>query len=410
MQATFIDIGDFHAGPGPRNADRYRSLDHIIDVGERFSYLAAWLWPGDLNHGRMTIEDRNALAGRLQRMAAVAPVVICYGNHDLPGDLDVFARLKAKWPVYVIDRPQTLRILTAAPGTAPIHASIFVLPYPTKAGLVSLGVEHGGIIPTAAQALDTIFMVAAHDLETAAAAGDLTLMIGHVNVAGSLTSVGQPNIGYEIEISEAHLQRFAPSMPKLLNHIHKAQFIGGAYYPGSVCRLNWGEVEPKEFIDVTMFEDGQWGISHHPLDVPPMYHVEGELTRDAFTYHVVGDQAPLDGAAISWKGCEVRVRYRFKASEKSGLDTARVLAEFAEAARLEVEPIAVPDRELRQPEVAAARSLAEKLAVYMHVEQLAPSLAVKLTALEHGDPLVTLSKVQTELSALEQREDVTVAA
>jgi DNA repair exonuclease SbcCD nuclease subunit len=79
----------------------------------------------------MTIEDRNALAGRLARMAACAPVVLCYGNHDLPGDLDVFAKLKSKYPIAVVDTPRVLTIEVATKQGVRT-AAIFVLPYPTE--------------------------------------------------------------------------------------------------------------------------------------------------------------------------------------------------------------------------------------------------------------------------------------
>ena len=65
----------------------------------------------------------------------------------------------------------------------------------------------GTVGETAADMFDPIFMAAAAELESAAAAGDLTLMIGHVNVAGSMLSNGQPSIGHEIELHP----RMAPS-------------------------------------------------------------------------------------------------------------------------------------------------------------------------------------------------------
>jgi hypothetical protein len=114
--------------------------------------LGAWLWPGDLNHGRMTIDDRNALATRLLAMGNAAPVVLCYGNHDLPGDLDVFAKLKTTYPIFVVSTPEVITV-TLATGE---RAAIFVLPYPTKAGLVALGIAKPDVIDAAADALDAI--------------------------------------------------------------------------------------------------------------------------------------------------------------------------------------------------------------------------------------------------------------
>lgn len=406
MSTTLVHIGDFHAAPGPRNGDRYRALDQIIAEGLALPRLGAWLWPGDLNHGRMTIDDRNALADRIIRMASAAPILIVPGNHDLLGDLEIFARLQAGHPIYVIDRPACVRIRLAGGQ----WATVFFLPYPTKAGLTSAGIAHGDLIPTAADALDAIFMQAADELKTARGRGDVTFMIGHVNVAGSMTSVGQPNVGYEIEIGPRHLDRLGP-IYKGLNHIHKAQHIADAWYAGSVCRLNWGEIEPKGYIVVEYGEDPDYLLHHKMLDVPAMYHVEGTLSRDGFVWQVTaGPGGEVQPPPASWKGAEVRCRYRFKQSEKSALSSARVLAEFAEALRLDVEPIAVPDRELRAPEVAAARTLAAKVAAYQKVEQLAPAVAEKLAILEHGDPLQVLTNVQNALAQIEAGENEKVAA
>jgi DNA repair exonuclease SbcCD nuclease subunit len=233
-------------GPGPRNADRWRAIDQIVAENISRPDLAAFLIPGDLNHARMTIEDRNAWADRLRVMAGKAPVITCYGNHDTPGDLDVFAKLATTWPISVVARPTVLRVKLAT-----LHvARVFVLPYPTEAGLVSVGTAPGEMVATARQALEAIFIDAGAQLAEARAAGELTLAIGHVNVAGSIMSAGQPNIGKEIEIDAALIARLGDCYVGL-NHIHKGQAICGAWYPGSVCRLDYGEVEPKRYLTIT---------------------------------------------------------------------------------------------------------------------------------------------------------------
>jgi DNA repair exonuclease SbcCD nuclease subunit len=406
---VFVHIGDCHMGPNTRNADRWRALDQIINANVELPGLAAWLIPGDLNHARMTIEDRNAWADRLRRMASAAPVVICYGNHDVPGDLDVFAKLLSRYQIYVVATPGVLRIACAHASDTDAsrpYASVFVLPYPTEAGLVSQGVAPGDIVPTAREALDAIFMQAAADLEAARAAGDLTLMIGHVNVAGSITSTGQPNIGHEIEVDAAILARLG-TIPKLLNHIHKAQFIAGAYYAGSICRLDWGEVDPKQYHTVVHFADagGEWGIFHHPIDVPPMYHVEGWLSRDGFAWSGGSGDVPVaQTQPASWQGCEVRVRARYHQSEKTILEFAKahLFAEFAEAKRFELELIAVPDTALRAPEVAAARTLAEKVAAWATETHtvLPVDVLAALPALEHGDADTVIAGEQVAMAEL----------
>lgn len=446
MATSLVHIGDFHAHAGPRGPQRYQALDQIIAAGLALPHLGAWLWPGDLNHtghvGRpLVVEDTNAIAERLLRMANAAPVVIVYGNHDFAGDLDVFAKLEAAHPIYVIDRPTCVRVRLATWE----DATVFCLPYPTKAGLASMGVTPADVVDVAADALEPIFMHAAAELAAARANGDLTLMIGHVNVGGSIVSSGQPNIGREIELAPRHLDRLG-LIYKGLNHIHRGQAIAGAWYAGSVCRLDWGEIEEKRWLqivlDKTVMGEDVFDVVSHPIDVPPMFHIEGRLTRDGFfTAHdelmcpaCSGDgdgvKDPSEGTLAcatcqgsgrrSFAGCEVRVRCTFKQSEKSVLDFDLVRARFAGALTLKVEEFAEPDSPLRAPHVAAARTLRDKLHAWWDYDAKTREEAAKqfvtvetlmtaLDRLEHTDPLQLLAEIQTELAAIEAEKE-TVAA
>jgi hypothetical protein len=391
MATSLVHVGDFHAAPGPRNEARFRALDQLIAEASQLPSLGAWLWPGDLSHQRQAIEDENAIIIRLQRMARLAPVVIVYGNHDQPGDLDKFSEVKAAHEIYVVDRPTVLRVRLATMA----FASIACLPYPHKHGLVMAGCANPDIVDAAADHLDALFMQFAATLEQARATGDLTLFIGHVNVGGAITSSGQPNIGREIEISPRHLDRLG-HLYKGLNHIHKAQEIHGAHYPGSICRLDWGEVEEKRWIEV-LFEDTSnalgkswmFGVVSHAIDVAPLYYTEGELTRDGYTYDVIaGPGGAPQPKPASWKGCEVRARYRVKASERGVVDKSLVAREYADAALFHPDPITIPDRQLRAPEVAAAKTLPDKVAAWCALAGTVASEGVlqKLAWLENGDP------------------------
>lgn len=405
-KTTLIHIGDFHAAPGPRNADRYRWLDFILDQGERVPHLGAWLWPGDLSHQRQAIEDKNQLAARLQRMASRAPILICYGNHDLPGDLDVFDALRAEHPIYVVAQPQVIRFRLATGQ----WASCFCLPYPTKASLVAAGVVPADVGDVAADALEAIFIGAAYDLEQARDNGDLTFVMGHINVGGSITSTGQPNIGREIELAPRHLERLAPIYIGL-NHIHKHQTIAGAHYAGSVCRLDWGEIDDKFYNRVTIKTDDIDGdtvlVEPQPIPVPKMFHVEGDLTREGFVIaHDAGDEIDRRFYGNDWTGTEVRVRYHYKQSEKAALDEALVAKAFRTALRLKIEPVAIPDRAVRAPAVAAAHTLADKIAAWADVVGVtpAPTLVDKLARLEQTDPATLFKQLTHEINALEDVE------
>ena len=401
MEHRFVHIGDLHLGPGPKNADRLRALDAIIEAGCALPNLSGWLWPGDLNHGRMTIDDRNALAQRIVKMANAAEVVIVRGNHDMPGDLDIFARLHALYPVRVVTTAEIISVGLLHGGT---RARIACLPYPDKATLVAAGVTRDDLIPAAAGALADIFDAFADELQAAARAGEISIFLGHINVAGAITSAGQPNIGRELELDASLLARLGHCY-KGLNHIHKAQTIHGASYAGSVCRLDWGEVEQKSWNEI-VYRAGGYDVVVHPIDVPPMVHVEGEYSRElGFRWHVVGG---CDDASITFafSGCEVRVRVRFKASERSVVDEARVREPFRNAMRLAVELIAVPDRDLRAPEVAAARTLRDKLRAWADTAgtPLSDSVLDKLARLEHGEATALLSELSAKLAVPEHQE------
>lgn len=408
----FVHIGDTHLqSTHPRNAERLRSLDQIVTEGLALDHLAAWLYPGDLFHQRSSIEDRNAMAAQLQRAADAAPVLIVPGNHDAPGDLDIFRELKAKWPIIVQNVPAVVPVTLATGDTA----AVAMLPYPTKAGLVSAGVAHDDIVLTAADALEAIFMNFAAALSTLRVAGAIPLFMGHVNVANSITSSGQPNVGVEIEIDRAMLQRL-PVQYAALNHIHVAQAVGCGVFAGSIAPMNWGEIEAKSYNVVTCERlSSEWAstIEIRPLATAPLYHVEGNLTRDSFTYRVTeGPNGKAQETPATWRGAEVRVRVRFKQSERNTLAMAQVHAEFAEALRLEVEPLAVMDRDVRNPAVALARTLPDKLAAYAGTEHLAESIAAKLALLEHGDQQQILNDVRAQLALLEGSgaQKATVAA
>ncbi len=418
QQHVFVHIGDTHVGPGERIADKLAALDQIIvwcEGAAAAGRLAAILWPGDLYHQKSTIEDRNVLVPRLQELANLAPVVLVYGNHDAPGDLDILAELAARYPIYVSSRPDVLRVPTAT-GTV---ARVACLPYPHRGGLVGAGIAHDDLGQTARQLLEPQFALFADELRQAEKDGEIPLFIGHVNVGGSLSSTGQPQIGREIELDPGLLGRLDAAVYKGLNHIHRHQLLPSAdddtVYAGSICRQDFGENEAKGFVAVTVGDDSAtFGASWEfiPLDVPAQYLVEGQLTRDGF---VLTDAPPCqvcDGFECvtcaergrfrsDWSGADVKVRYTYKRSERGILDQAHILAEFAGCRSLKLDPIAEVEREVRAPEVVEAVTVDGKAEAYCGRKNITwtPAIAAKLTALQQQTPEAILADVQALAAA-----------
>lgn len=411
MIHQIVGIGDLHLrSTSSRNAARLAAFDYTIGQGLALPALAAWLHLGDVFDSRSTVEDRNALAERLLRMATRAPVVIVGGNHCAPGDLAVFGKLSARWPIHVVVTPQTLAVQLVTGRTA----CFSILPYPHRAGLIAAGSVASGLLQVGAQALEDICRGLAMEMADAQAAGMLTLFAAHVNVEGSRMSNGQPSIGQELSITPAMLQLFG-DVPKLLGHIHLPQEIGGAHYVGSVAPSDWGEIEQKRFVVVEWDDVIGRTLLSHPIPTPAMYHVAGDVSRDAgFAWRVTkGPGGELQEPPASWTGAEVRVRYAFPASERALVDEEAIRAPFAGAARLELEPVAVPDRALRAPEVAAAVTLAEKLGAWSRLNgsvNASASVLQKLAALEHQDATAVLSAVATQVAVLEAGQKEQVAA
>lgn len=458
MVVRFPHLGDLHLHAGPRQADRLRCFDQFVDECFDLPDLGAWLLPGDLFHAKSGIADRNALRLRVRKMTRVAPVLVCKGNHDADGDLDIFGDISLAWPIVVADTPQVRRI------EIPVWRDVltkerlcltaFLLPWPTEAGLVSAGVAPDRIAQEARVALDNIFEGAGLEMLAARGRGDVTLAIGHANVAGArLHSVGQPSIGSQMEVDASQLARLGHCY-KGFNHIHIAQEVGEgdgqAHYAGSACRLTWGETEPKSYTVVTcrLASSGAWpySVERRSLQVAPMYHVEGRMSRDGFhdmrvtagpdgpreavpsrpcefckgtgqqpfseRLGIMCDQCMGSGARESWKGCEVRVRASYLQSEGAVLETAQaqVKRQFAAAERFEFEPVCVPDRALRSQEVAVARTFQEKLEAWATVAGVAlpDGVAGKAQLLEQPDADAVVADVErrmAELSGLHTSND-----
>lgn len=368
----FIHIGDIHLAPGERNEDRRQALTQIVwDATADTTPVSAWFIPGDLNHGAMSVEDRNYLAALLIEMANVAPVVILYGNHDRAGELDVFGKLRAKWSIHVVAEAGIIAVQTPSG----LVVKIACLPYPHRHQIVAAGVPPADIPAAAEAALDSIFLHFASELQRLREPGFPTLFLGHVNVAGARLSNGQPNIGHEIELRPRLLDSLG-GIYKGLNHIHKRQDTeGGGHYAGSICRLDWGETDEKSYTEIAYWrrpDHDDWLFMHRqiPVGVPPMYHVEGQLTADEFAWAVCGGDHEAAAAAEQggpgfFAGADVRVRYTFNAGDKLALDFERVKAPFVGARRLVLEPIPDNTRVVRAPEVAAAVTLRDKAAAFV---------------------------------------------
>lgn len=439
-------IGDTHLQSTHwRNDDRLAAFDAAISSAKELPNLRAIVHMGDVFHSNSTPEDRLAVATRLVEASETAEVLVVEGNHGKPGDTELFNWVRTYERVRVITKPELITM----------GGVLFaVLPYPSKAAMVAAGATREAQVKIAHDAFD---LMAIEDTagQWLAWTGP-KMLIGHLTIAGAVTSVGQPLVAVELEMDPLTLARYG-NVPKVFGHIHKHQVVGDGVYVGSTCRMDWGETERKgwllvEFKQTNMLFQGstpppapwlhQWTFNELP--VPPMYHVQGALSRDVFDWQVrKGPDGPLDdmptqrvpcpdcgsqvrppgqplgtlfnetledvtgiaskicttcngqGQLVDWTGCDVRVRAKYPQSERLVHADAkeRIARMFPNARYRDIELISVQSRELRAPEVAAAVTVDEKLKAMARLDGTewvgdVERCAALLLSTEDGDAVV----------------------
>jgi len=190
-------ITDTHITDGHRLEDQAQALLAAVERAEAEG-VSAWLLTGDF-YGR-TVPHRSTPAERLvlfpavSRMAETGPVVIVYGNHDYPGDLDIFESLSSDygWPVIVVSRSTSKRLAT--PAGVPLHVHGF--PFPAKTWALAgddapRGIEAG--TAAVSSKLDMLVGLSARSIQRARRREPTAahVFVGHLTVGGSRLAGGE---------------------------------------------------------------------------------------------------------------------------------------------------------------------------------------------------------------------------
>ncbi len=337
----------------------------------------AWLHAGDLYEKKSSPRERDAAAAWVQQMGRLCgPGVIVRGNHDAIDDLPLLERLDTdRQAVHVVEGARVVRL-----GPA----SIACLAWPQRGRLAALLPDRSKeeVEQAAGDALRDVLRGLGQELAECPEDGP-RLFLGHVMVRGSKTSTGQPLVGCDFELGLEDLVLVGAADAYLLGHIHKGQDwkVNGspAIYPGSPRRTAFGELEPKGYV---VIEHDQHGLRWEFVEAPatPMVQLEGTWRG----------RLELD-EAFNPDGAEVRLRYHVAADEREAAraeveDYARELVVVG-ALSVKVEEVVETTTRSRTPEVAAARTLADKLQALWLARQFEPgdrrlALLGKLSAVE----------------------------
>lgn len=402
-------VADSHFAEDSRFDECCRLHDWIADDLE-LRHPDLIVHAGDVFERKSTPKERLAVARWLRRCADIAPVLVVRGNHDVLGDLPIFARLRGAHPI-IVEEAAAVHVVAGV--------AVAAMAWPRKSEILArLGpTSSEASEQTAAEALRAVLRGLGDQL---AQHEGPRILLSHAMVRASRTGLGQPLVGCDFELGLEDLA-LARADAYLLGHIHLGQDwllrgVTGAeprtaydwsarrvtepeacqggtnadgapvVYPGSPRRTAYGELEPKGYVVLGVdpsvcgcsmgFKLGACGVCENRgrvawdrVEVPatPMLLLQDEWgvvfpeESDAVGFRV-GDFVARDADA---RGAEIRFRYTVDADQR---DAARAGAEKVKADLLALGAIEVKLEEevrsvnrARAPEVSKAKTLEEKL-------------------------------------------------
>lgn len=374
-------FADHHFDEGSRFEECIRVHDWIAeDIARRGVDLA--LSGGDVYERKSTPTERRAVAAWVQRIAATCPLVIVRGNHDALADLPLLEKLHTLHPITVVE---DARVVQAG------GAVIGCLGWPNKANILALAgaVSREESEQTARAALRDVLrglgdtMAICASVDGARESFDSPrILLAHAMVCGSVTSVGQPLVGCDLEVAIEDLALASADL-YALGHVHKGQewtTSGNApvIYPGSPRRTAFGEVESKGYLLATF--DGAELVSVERIETPcaRMFLVTAAWSPD----DGIGGSLVIDGPAITTLalgGAEVRLSYSVASDQR---ESARVAAEMFRDHALDLGAVnvklveqVIAQGSARAPEVAAATTLEDRIHAYWTARGTTPEAA-----------------------------------
>lgn len=426
-----LAVSDLHVTAGKREADQVSALARILEDARALRPSLVLLGGDFYGHTvphRSSPHEREILAPWVQALSDLAPVLVLYGNHDYPEDLEILGRLGGLWPVRVVTEPEIVRMDTAQ-GPVDVAA----LPYPKKRAWVAaeearspdeLNRVFSGKLR---ELLDVWGLV----LRQQRAEVSAVVLAAHVQVSGSRTGGGEVLIGGEPELSRQAIADL-PIDVGILGHIHLPQEAGRrTWYAGSPWPQDFGELHDAGYLVADV------GTIHPPPLAVPLgrirpasIYTEERDARAVSIHRVLTGAAPL--VSLTWRwgvphgsevaawlerpsseeiqdaaGSHVRARLHVQPQARASLPWEAEIAAVKASAASWTEEIQVETSiSVRAPEVSAAETTADKLRAYWRTLKPAPAEELQagaLVALEDletggaGAALARISELRTEV-------------
>lgn len=376
---------DHHFDQHSRFEECRRVHSWMVDVARR-EQVDLFVSGGDIYERGSTPTEREAVAEWLTEMAEVCPVVIAKGNHDRALDCAILARLRTRLPI-IVEEQAAVHVVGGV--------AVATVAWPERARVLAL---MGDAAPASRddatqEALRGVLRGLGQKL---GAHQGPTMLLGHFMCDGAVTSTGQPLLGQPIRVGLTDLA-LAGADVTIMGHIHRAQRFehdGRAFwYPGSPFRTDFGQTERKVALLVDYETADERGAGHdwprvEEIETPatPMLHVYAEWCQvpDLSGERDIPPGLFTDGPIPDVTGAEVRLRYCVESDYREAAKAAaaemrdEVIKLGAQSVKVEEQVVAAT--RARVPEIARARTTAEKLVALRTSkgEQLEPARVARL--------------------------------
>lgn len=343
---------DWHLDAG-MDADIEASVRQMIKIfrDEKVDLIVV---PGDFFDRKSTADGRNLLRALMQELADIAPIIGCAGNHDQPGDLDIFGHLKVKYQIQIYDKPFVLD-----PGRFGRDCLIYILPWFTKA---SWQAAHPGM--TKEEGDKAVSQIGLEYLKNSLTVNRQihpdckNILISHLMINGAKAENHQPLIGEGITFGQYDLVE-AGFFAGILGHIHLKQTFANPlfFYNGSPAPLTYGE-NPEKYCSILDTDSGE--IEWHRFKTIDRFSLELEWGKEELFGFVIREaQSRIAGA---------RVRALLKIAEGYDVnlaktETEKILKDLG-ALEAQVEPQVQPKELIRAVEITKAITPAAKIEAY----------------------------------------------
>jgi DNA repair exonuclease SbcCD nuclease subunit len=311
MKIAFLT--DLHLEEDPGTGDIYEiqmdGLAQLVeDIGDADPDLI--LLGGD-NSGpappyKSSPAERNAHIELRQTLAEIAPVIEVQGNHDYPGDYEVFNKIKSQKPIVFVSEPSAVDC-ARTPGMGDLECVVWCLPwvFASDAG------DEDHLEYTKSIAQDVVEeAIAQRKRDAAAKMRREHFLLGHAAINGALLREGQPRVPVEDPVLDPDMLMPMRGKKKqhplfdaaFFGHYHHRQVVktDGAgnpigIYGGSVFIRTFGEdldkgwclydSDARSFSFETIEQPGKLTIVYNPekdrvVDIRPDLGIEFDSVAD----------------------------------------------------------------------------------------------------------------------------------